>query len=450
MRRLPLLLFIALPLFAQGPPSAPGTEPETSALALPIRVDLGPILKQVEAQVPLSPPNIETWAELKGKPRTYYRFNLIREPLNVRMKDSQLSVRVVANFGMDVGLRTVGNHYTVMGSCGRSPNPPRRVLLDLKTDIGLLPGWGLELRQTAFEITPLNTCEVTFLGFDITGQVIAGMKENLSTGADTLARLVRESALARQKAQEAWDLVNQPIELSKDLYLLFQPRRIRLAPLTTQGQILIITPEIQAQPRLVLGNKPQPTPTPLPDLELNAVPTPGFRLKVEADLSYAHASQQLAAEVVGKTFETDKGRFEITSARVWGNQGRALLEVGLKGRITGKVTLSGRPVPDPETSSLRLADLDFTLDSRSWLTRMGDWIYHSNLRKLLTEKATFLTDQQFQGLRELLQGGLNRQLAPNLWLSGSLKSFRVAEVITGPEGFKTLATLEGEVQVDMK
>jgi len=154
--------------------------------------------------------------------------------------------------------------------------------------------------------------------------------------------------------------------------------------------------------------------------------------------------------VVGRTFETDKGRFAITSARVWGDQGRALLEVGLKGRITGKVTLSGRPVPDPETSSLRLADLDFTLESRSWLTRMGDWIYHSNLRKLLTEKASFLTDQQFQGLREQLQSGLNRQLAPNLWLSGSLKSFRVAAVITGPEGFRTQATLEGEVQVDMK
>ncbi|GLH74065.1 hypothetical protein GETHLI_25670 [Geothrix limicola] len=449
MRLSPCLLTFALPLVGQVP-SAFVEELEPSTLSLPIRVDLAPLLKQVEAQVPLSPPNIETWGEIKGKPRSYFRFNLIREPLSVHVKGAQVSVRVVANFGMDVGLRTLGNHYTVMGSCGRNPEPPRRVMLDLNTSIGLLPSWGVELRQTAFEVTPLNTCEVTFLGFDITDQVTAGMKENLKAGADTLARLVRENALARQKAQEAWVQFSQPIELGKDLYLVFQPRHVRLAPLSTQGRTLVITPEIEAQPRLVLGARPQAETTPLPDLELNASPRPGFRLRVEADLAYTHASQQLAAQVVGKTFETAKGRFEITSARVWGDQGKALLEIGLKGRITGKVTLSGKPLSDPATSSLRLADLDFTLDSQSWLARMGDWIYHSDLQKLITDKAHFLMDQQFQGLRDMVQTGLNRQLAPNLRLSGSLKAFRVAAVTTGPDGFKSQAYLEGEVQVDMK
>lgn len=452
MRPASILLLLALPLSAQTPsaPSAFVEELEPSTLALPIRVDLVPLLKQVEAQVPLSPPGIETWAEIKGRPRTYFRFNLIREPLAVRVKDAQVSVRVVANFGMDVGLRTIGNHFTVVGSCGRAPEPPRRVLLDLKTEIGLLPGWRVDLRQTAFEVTPLNTCEVTFLGFDITDQVTAGMKENLRAGADLLGRLVRESALARQKAQEAWTQFSQPIELGKDLYLLFQPRRIRLAPLATQGRTLVITPEIEAQPRLVLGAKPQTDPTPLPDLEVNASLKPGFRLRVEADLAYTHASQQFAAQVVGKTFDTDKGRFEITSARVWGEQGKAMVEVGLKGRITGKVTLSGKPLSDPATSSLRLTDLDFTLDSQSWLARLGDWIYHSDLRRVLTDKAHFLMDQQFQGLREAVQAGLNRQLAPNLQLSGTLKAFRVAAVTTGAEGFRSQAYLEGEVQVDMK
>ena len=451
MRCPPLCLLPALSLAAQSPPAPAFVEAlEPSTLALPIRVDLTPLLKQVEAQVPLSPPVVETWAEVKGRPRTYFRFNLIREPLSVRVKDDQVSVRVVANFGLDVGLRTFGNHYAVMGSCGRSPEPPRRALLELSTRIGLLPAWGLELRQTAFEVTPLNACEITLLGFDITDQVTAGMKENLNAGADLLARLVREDALARQKAQEAWALFSQPIELRKDLYLMFQPRRIRLAPISTQGRTLILTPEIEAQPRLVLGEKPVVDPAPLPDLELNASPRQGFRLRVEADLSYAHASQQLAAEVVGKTFDTDKGRFEITTARVWGEQGRAILEIGLKGRIVGTVTLSGKPLSDPASSSLRLADLDFTLDSRSWLARMGDWIYHSDLRRLLTDRAHFLMDQQFQGLREAVQAGLNRPLAPGLQLSGTLASFRVAAVTTGTAGFKSQAYLEGEVQVDMK
>ncbi|MCX6546795.1 MAG: DUF4403 family protein, partial [Acidobacteria bacterium] len=354
----PLLsLLLALPLLAQAPPAAGVVE--ASYLALPIRVDLNPLLAQMEAQVPLSPPKIETWAEIKGKPRAYFRFNLIREPLLVRMKDAQVSLLVTANYGMDVGVRTLGQHYTVVGSCGRSPEAPRRVLLELRTTLGLRPDWGVELSQTAFEVRPLSACEITFLGFDITSQVAAGMHENLAEGTATLARLVRESALARQKAQEAWTLLSQPIELGRDLYLLFQPRRIRLAPLATQGRVLVITPEIETQPRLVMGAKPLVPAAALPALEPNASPRSGFRLKVEADLSYAHASRQLAAELVGRTFDTDRGRFGITSVRVWGDQGRAFMDVGLEGRVTGKVTLSGRPVRDPLTHDLRFEDLDF-------------------------------------------------------------------------------------------
>jgi Domain of unknown function (DUF4403) len=450
-------LLSALSLVAQVPPTpAPASasafveELEPSTLALPIRVNLDALLKQVEAQAPLSPPNVETWAEIKGKPRTYFRFNLIREPLSLRVKDSQVSLRVVANFGMDVGLRTLGNHYTVMGSCGRSPEPPRRVLLDFGTGLNILPNWGVELQKPTFEVLPLNTCQVTFLGFDITDQVVAGMKDNLASAADQLSRLVREGALARQKAKEAWDLFSQPIELRKDLYLVFQPRKVRIAPLVTQGRTLLITPEIEAEPRLVLGEKPQVAARPLPDLEVNASPKPGFRLRVEADLSYVHASQQLVAEVVGKVFDTDKGKFEVTSARVWGDQDKAFLEIGLKGRVTGKVVLSGRPLSDPATNSLRLAELDFVLDSQGLLARMGDWLFHNSLKKMVTEKAHFLMDQQFQGLREAVQAGLNRELAPNLRLSGNLKTFKVAAVTTGAQAFRSQAYLEGELQVDMK
>ena len=46
------------------------------------------------------------------------------------------SLRVTANYGMDVGLRTLGNRYSVLGSCGRAPEAPRRVQLDLRAELG--------------------------------------------------------------------------------------------------------------------------------------------------------------------------------------------------------------------------------------------------------------------------------------------------------------------------
>ncbi len=442
---------LALPLAAQVAPPPPAvlqpvTVGEISTLALPMRVELGAYLPQVEALAPRTPPVVEQWAEIPGKPRTYFRCNLYRDPLAFRFRDQRVAVTTVVNFGMDVGVRTVGQHYTVVGSCGRAPEAPRRAMIEVDTQWALRPDWRLELRDPIATATALNTCQITFLGIDITNDVTQGMQTQVKTAVGQLDDLVRKNDLLRQRAQEAWAMAAQPFELRKDVWLVLRPEKLRMGPIRTEGQTLFVTPELQARPLIVVGPRPVAEARPLPDLEAADQIIPGFRVRAEAELDYASATMQLTEALGGKTFETEKGPLTIQTAAITGARGKALLELDVKGVVTGILTLQGRPVITAE-GLVKLEDLDFALASSGWLTKTAAWLFKSKIRRTLQEKSTVLIGQQFKDLMALAHEQLNRSLAPGLEMKGQLKEVRLESILAGPTAFRVVARIEGEAEV---
>jgi hypothetical protein len=370
-------------------------DPGPSLVTLPIHVNLDPIFQMVENTAPKVPPGVEAWTPLPdmGKGAAWYRFNLYRDPFHFSVKGSRISVRTEAHYWMEVGVGATGLVQRV-GACGLGPEGHRRVYLGVQAELSLRPDWGLDLKAIPMDPLAMSPCEITFLGYDITDKVLAGMKDNMAKATQSMEFMVRDSALARQKAEAAWMQLQQPVQLAEGVFLMVNPERIRLAPWQAQGRKLTIMPEIQARPAVVLGVKPEPVLKPLPPLE--TAPTgiqPGFHVRVEADLAFEHATAQLKKQVAGKKFDTEKGSFEVLDAAVRGLDGKAILEVTLKGRVNGKLTLQGRPVFNEQAGTMQLADLDFTLESKSWITKFGEWLFRSTLKKTLAEKANWFMDK---------------------------------------------------------
>lgn len=457
MRRVPLLA-LAAPLAAQAPAPVPVAPPtplqavpagEPSSLALPLRVDVSSLLPQLEALVPRTPPVVEQWTEIQGRPRTYFRCNLYREPLHLRFRDQRVVVSVVVNFGLDVGVRTVGQHFTVMGSCGRAPEAPRQALIEVATAWWVTPDWRLELRESQASVSALNPCQITFLGLDITEEVTAGMQAQVRAALAQLDGLLRTSDLLRRKASEAWALAAEPIEVRKDAWLLLRPEKLRLGPIRAQGMNVVVTPEIQARPLLMVGPRPLSEPRPLPDLEAAQELPPGFRIRAEAELEYGSASRQLNEALAGKRFETERGPLEIRQASVGGREGRALLTLQVAGALDATLTFLGRPVLTEE-GQVKLADLDFTVESAGWLTRSAAWLFKSKIRRTLQERSTLLIGQQFQDLTALAHQQLNRPLATGLELKGQLRDLRLESVLAGPSAFRLVARIEGDAGIQFR
>jgi hypothetical protein len=447
---IPCLLAAGMLLAAQ-PPTQPMPEAalEPSLIAIPIRVNLEPIFQAAERAVPRTPPGVETWTPLPDGPATaHYRFNLYRDPLVFRLQDHRLTVRTTIHYWLEVGLKA-GGWVKSVGSCGLKEEH-RKAMLGVQTELYLTPTWGLNAKVTPQDPMPVTPCEITFLSYDITDKVAMGMRDALAKATLAMELQVRENALLRQKADAVWNQAQNPVEISPGVYLMLNPERIRIAPLRSEGRTLIITPEILARPFICFGQPPVNERKALPPLEPLPTHTPsGIKVRVDADLSFEQASAQLRRQLAGKVFETEKGVFEVLDASVRGEGDKALLSVDLKGKVNGRLTLAGRPVFAPAAGTLQLEDLDYTLESKSWITQFGEWLFRSSLKKTLAEKANWFMDKSLKDLKEQVQVGLNRELAPGLRMTGSLSDLRPGQPQILSDRFHLNASLEGQIQLQI-
>ena len=436
----------------QAPAPPPASPAPPSYIAAPIHVDLAPLMAAAERNTPRVPPGVETWTNLPGMAMgsPAYRFNLYRDQLYFGLNGRKLTLHTTVNYWMEVGLR-MKDWVKGIGSCGLPPQTFRRAILGISAEVGLTPDWGLDLKLTPEDPLRMEACQIGVLGYDITDKVLAGMKDAMAKAAQAMEQQVKASTLLRQRAESAWLQAQQPVELGPDLHLMMNPEKVRLASWVGQGKELIITPEIQVHPALILGPLPVAAPRPLPPLDLADAPVqPGFQLRVEVALPYAEASRQLAQQMVGRPFETPTGAFDVERASMTVKGALVYLQLGLKGRVDGTVTLVGRPVFDEVSGQLSLADLDYTLESRSWITSFGEWLFRSDLRQTLREKCSWFLDQSFKDLRAQATLGLNRSLSPELSMSGSIDQLRLERVEVLPDQFRVVALLVGQVQISLK
>jgi hypothetical protein len=428
---------------------AQALDPGPSFITMPLRIDLAPVFASVEQTAPRVPPGVESWTPLTTTPGAVYRFNLYRDPLIFRLNANRILVRTTAHYWLEVGVKA-GSFIKGVGACGQGTEGFRRVLLGTRAELSLTPTWGLNLKAMPDDPAPLALCEVTFLGYDITDKVVAGMKENMLKATAAMEQQVRDSAMLRQKAEAVWTQAQQPIPLAEGVWLSLNPERIRLAPWSSQGKVLTLTPEIQARPAITLGPPPIVETRPLPPLEqaVNGL-QPGFKIRVDTDLSFEQATAQLKRQIGGKRFDTEKGSFEVLDAVVHGKDGKAVLELTLKGRVTGKLNLAGRLVYNEGQGTLQLVDLDYTLESRNWITQFGEWLFRSTLKKTLQEKANWFMDKSLKDIRTLAQEGLNRPLAQGLNLAGNLTELKLGQPRVLSDRFRLDAFLEGQVSVEV-
>lgn len=422
-----------------------------SVLAFPIRLDLAAFFAEAERAAPRRPPGVETWTRLADGPKdAAFRFDLTREPLRFSLKENRLLLRAEARYWLEVGAWMAGSWYQAVGSCGKGKEAPRRVLLTLRSEFGLTSDWGLHLRTWPEDPQPIDPCLITFLGYDITDRVVVGMKAEMLKALQGLERQAAEAAVLRLQAEKVWKAAQEPLELAPGIHLSLNPERIRLAPWRSEGRVLVLTPELQARPVLTLGERPAAGTLPLPRLETAAPVSPGFRVRLDLDLPFQEATRQLRSQVVGRTFETEKGTFSILDASVAGQGGRAILQIQVKGRVEGTLNLTGRPVFDEAKGVLRLEELDYTLESRSWITRAGEWLLRSSLRRTLQGQTDWFLERSFEEVRTQLNQNLNRELLPGVALKGELGALRLGQPRILADRFRVEANLEGRAEVEVK
>jgi hypothetical protein len=196
-------------------------------------------------------------------------------------------------------------------------------------------------------------------------------------------RLLAELSL-RRKAEESWRSLHvaRRAVAGENLWIRFQPLEVALARVTLKDGSLHTGIGISGQLSLSLGAAMTPPPvTLLPPLRIDAEQAGGFELEAPFAASPEELSRWTDRALRGMRFRIGRGReMEITAAGL-GVEGERLvlaLDFRTEGR-DGRLVLRGRPVLDPGTSVLRLADLRYDLESGSFFLRLADRLHRAEL-----------------------------------------------------------------------
>lgn len=435
--------------------SKPPPPIEPSEVMVPVTIDLTSMFVDVEKRVPASDRAVDDWKIVASSPigPVGLKYDVRREPLRFDMQGNRLSVGARVYYWFEGAQRITkpiigGYYWQSLGSCGRG-EPPREALIGLTTTVNLSEDWRVKSSTTVSPTQYPKKCSVTFLNIDITGRVNDVFRGGLAQAAALADQQVAQQGNLRPYGEQAWKYLQEPVMLDSGIWLVINPVAASAGPLNGSGKSVTATVGVTAYPQVVLGGRPRAEARALPKLALTP-PKEGFRITVEGELTFADASRELARALVGKRYRISGHDVEITGISVYGGDDMAVVEVGMKGDIDGKVYLVGRPAFDAASNRVIIDNLDFSLETKNVLANTADWLTHGSIQRTIADSAQWYLSDRIADVRERINRAINRKISGSIAMSGQVNAIRPAGFYTTPTSFKVRGVLDGSVKIIMR
>jgi hypothetical protein len=127
-----------------------------------------------------------------------------------------------------------------------------------------------------------------------------------------------------------------------------------------------------------------------------------------------------------------------------------ILQVGVAGPARGLVYLAGTPAVDPESRTLRLDGLVFSLESDSALVRTTGRLLHRTLVTQLESRARLPLGARIDALRAQLGAALNRELVPGVDLAGRVDRLELRGVYPVHGGLEAVVVFDGALRLSAR
>jgi hypothetical protein len=346
-----------------------------------------------------------------------------------------------------------------LASCGYG-QPARSATISLWGDIGFAPDWTVDANLDA-NVTMNNLCQLTFLNVDATPFVRGFANRVVKNYAQKAHGIIRDRINMRDRAAAMWASLQQPVQLGDNIWLTLSPTAAYAGRPSVAGSDLTLAVGIEANPKITIGSSPIQLPSPLPPLNSGGA-NPEFNLFLIGSISNAEASRQLSGKLVGQEFRLGGDtipekllKFKITDVQVSSNGPQVVVAVTVTGAAKGTLYLAGTPRLTLTRSGRKIGgtiafdDLDFTVETRNVLVKLGNWILHSPLRRKLIAAARFDISAQLQRAYENMASAINRDIAPGIHMHGTVSPIGAGQIWVSPDGPNAYVNVKGQVSVVM-
>lgn len=250
---------------------------------------------------------------------------------------------------------------------------------------------------------------------------------------------------------QALDQISKPMEVDKTYHVWFamQPLEIYTQPAVIANKKISIGLGMKAYLETSVNSKPTLSfdKTKLTLSAVDKMPT-DFHASLAGIVTYSNAADLMQKNFVGKQFQSGKRAVTIKKVDLWGKDGKLIVELGMTGSVNGSFYLSGTPMYNPDKKEIYLDQVNFVLDSKNKLLKLGDWLVHGTIAKRIQQSCTFSIASQLSEAEKTMKTYLNNyQPIKGVNVSGKITKLSPDKIVLTPNAIVAIITAKGQVVI---
>ena len=265
----------------------------------------------------------------------------------------------------------------------------------------------------------------------------------------------------RKKVEAFWMTLQQPRKLNGPfpLWLKTNPTALNLSTIRIDSDAIRVGLALQTTLSTSSNNDNSiAQATPLPPLLDRSIPTSKLRISLPLALTYETLASSLQQRLTEKPLEYKQGDVSISvkSVDVYPNNDRLVLAAkvkldGLLGLLSsdGEIYISGKPVVDNQTKTLKLAEVEFSrkLDSKFW--NVTTQLLHGRLLEGLQSALVYDFSQNYNEAYQSINQQFNGMHSKNIKLNGRLDDLKILNIQPDLEELRLILEAEGTVDLEL-
>jgi hypothetical protein len=329
------------------------------------------------------------------------------------------------------------------------------IALNFKTSFSLKENWTIptytEVEYHEWIKKPVLKTGLGDLGIEsIANIVLNRSKQDLAKSID---KVVGEQLALRPIMQDMWKAIQEPTLLSPEyqMWVKTTPTSISMTSLSSDNNAIKSTIAVECYNYVTFGEKPSfRENSNLPDLKVINEAADDFKLHFTTDVPFPEAERMAKNMMVGQFFGEGKQQVRVEDIKLSGNNEKIVVNTQLSGAFNGKIYFIGKPVFNEKKNQIEFADLDYHIDTKSFLHRSASWLLKGILKNQMQKAMTFPLDENIAELKKSVQTTLNHyEIQPGVVLTGTLQDIKVLGTSVSPTSILVNLSSEGKVNVNM-
>ena len=266
------------------------------------------------------------------------------------------------------------------------------VNIHLAVKLHIDPKWNLISNSKIVRIDWIKEPKLNlgFMKLNLRGTIENFLEKKETSLTDKADEAIKNLLNTQKAVADIWHDIQKPIRINKkgvDVWLKFHTIDLSGQLEETESDLISLLFELKTYTRIYFQGDSIPTSnTVIPGYKKIEKTDDSLMFNVHSLIRFDMLNDLLNRELKDKPIAAKGFTTKIKKARVFGTPKGIAIELQVKGDIDGTLFVTGIPTIDTTTNTLLLKEFEFDLNSESTLINSADWLLHSTILDLISEK----------------------------------------------------------------